>query len=59
MRATKILSLVSATGLGLLMLTSVQSAAQAHEGYRNYRVDRDHGRSWFWFHFRHHDHDRR
>ena len=58
---TKFLALTSATALGLLALTGVQSAAQAHEGYRNYfRVEhRDHGRSWFWFHFRHHNHDRR
>jgi hypothetical protein len=49
MRA-KYLALVSATGLGLLALTSLQNAAQADEGYRHrsyhseYRYrDRDHG----------------
>jgi hypothetical protein len=50
------------TGLGLLALTGLQTAAQAHEGYRYDRFEhRDHGRNWFWFHFRHHgrDHDRR
>lgn len=57
---TKFFALTSAVALSLLALTGVQSTAQAHEGYRNYRVDRDHGRHWFWFHFRHHrDHDRR
>ena len=50
----KFLALTSATASGLLALTGMQSAAQAHEGYRNYRVEhRDHGRNWFWFHFRH------
>jgi hypothetical protein len=66
MRA-KILTLASATGLGLMALTGFQSAAQAHEEYRHghYRVehrDRDHDRGSFWFHFRHErdrDHDRR
>jgi len=56
MRA-KFLALTSATALGLLALTGVQSAAQAYDGYRNYsRVehrDRDHRHGWFWFHFRH------
>lgn len=58
---TTFLALTSATALGLLALTGVQSAAQANEGYRNYfRVEhRDHGRGLFWFHFRHHNHDRR
>jgi hypothetical protein len=63
MRA-KLLSLMSATGLGLLTLVGFQSAAQAHEVYR-YRFfhfehrDRDHGHRYF-FHFRHYgDHDRR
>ena len=58
---TKFLALTSATALGLLALTGVQSAAQANEGYRNYfRVEhRDHGRGLFWFQFRHHNHDRR
>ena len=66
MRA-KYLALASATGLDLLALTGVQSAAQAEEGYRHgyYRVehsDRGHDRGRFWFHFRHdryRDHDRR
>ena len=64
MRA-KLLSLVSATGLGLLMIIGVQGTAQAHEGYRHsyfhyFHVvhrDRDYGRGYL-FHFRH-DHDRR
>jgi hypothetical protein len=63
MRA-KFLALASATGLGLLALTGLQSAAQAHEGYRHqsFRVehrDHDHG---YVFHFRRdrdHEHDRR
>ncbi len=57
------LALTSATALGLLALTGVQSTAQADEGYRHrfFHVehrDRDHHRGWFWFHF-HRDHDRR
>ena len=59
---TKFLALTSATALGLLALTGFQGAAQANEDYRYDHVEhRDHGRSWFWFHFRHHDrnHDRR
>jgi hypothetical protein len=49
MRA-KFLALTSATALGLLALTGVQSAAQAYDGYRNYhRVEhRDHRHGWFW-----------
>ncbi len=63
MRA-KFFGLASATALGILALSGVQSTAQAEEGYRHqsFRVehrDRDHDRGRFWFHFRHdRDHDR-
>jgi len=44
MRA-KFFSLASVVGLSLLALSGVLSAAQAHEGYRNYRVEhRDYNR---------------
>ncbi len=63
MRA-KLLTILSATGLGLLTLVGFQSTAQAHEGYRHsyFRVehrDRDRGGGYV-FHFRHdRDHDHR
>jgi hypothetical protein len=55
MRA-KFFALTSATGLGLLALTGVQSTAQAEEGYRHRSIqvehrDRDYNRG-------HRDHDR-
>ena len=55
MRA-KILSLLSATGLGLLALVGFQSAAQAHEGYRHSYFRYFHGHQDYgghYFHFRH------
>jgi hypothetical protein len=70
MRA-KFLALASATGLGLLALTGLQSAAQADEGYRyrsfhaehrdRDRGDRDRGRRDHnrGDHDRNRDHDRR
>ena len=63
MRA-KFLALASATALGILALTGLQSTAQAHEGYRHnyFRIEhRDHDRGYV-FHFRRdrdHDGDRR
>ena len=50
MRA-KFLTLASVTALGILALTSVQSTAQAEEGYRHRSIqvehrDRDHNRAY-------------
>ncbi len=56
MRA-KLLTLMSATGLGLLTLVGFQGAAQAHEGYRHsyfryfHGGHRDYGHGYF--HVRH------
>jgi hypothetical protein len=61
---TKFLALTSATALGILALTGMQTTAQAEEGYRHqsFRVEhRDYDRGYV-FHFRRdrdHDGDRR